>query len=62
MLKGEAEQMIRRICEDQKRQMDDKEIEFLAEVVIKIAGRIVEEAITNMSSSNRPGNKPGFFA
>jgi hypothetical protein len=61
MLKGEAEQMIRRVCEDQKREMDDKEIEFLAEVVLKIASRIVEEAVTNMSS-NRPGGKPGFYA
>lgn len=61
MLKGEAEQMIRRVCEEHKKEMDDKEVEFLAEIVLKIAGRIVEEAVTNMSSS-RPGGKPGFFA
>ena len=61
MLKGEAEQMIRRTVEDQGREpMKDEEVAFLAEIIMKIAGRIVEEAVANWNT-NKPGSRPSFF-
>lgn len=61
MLKGEAEQMIRRSCEEHEKQMTEEEIAFMAEIIMKIASRIVEEAVANWNT-NKPGSKPSFFS
>ena len=61
MLKGEAEQMIRRSCEDSGKQMTEEEISFLAEVILKICSRMLEEALASWSQ-NKPGSRPNFFA
>jgi hypothetical protein len=62
MLKGEAEQMIRRTREEQgKEPMSEEEVSFLADIIMKIASRIVEEAVANWNT-NKPGSKPSFFS
>jgi hypothetical protein len=61
MLKGEAENMIRRTCEENGKEIpSDEEVGFLAEIIMKIASRIVEEAVANWNT-NKPGGKPSYF-
>ena len=57
MLKSEAEQMIRRTLEETGAEMSDEEISLMAQVILKICGRMIEEAL----STFRPGSKASFF-
>lgn len=60
MMKSEAEQMIRRTLEDEGGEMTDEEISRLAQIIMKICGRMIEEAFSSWRPSN-PGGKPNFF-
>ena len=62
MLKSETEQVIRRCMEETNAQFTEEQVQFLAIVLNKICGRIVEEAIASSNSSRRGGSGPGFFA
>lgn len=60
MLKSEAENMIRRVLEETGAQFTDEQVLALAQAIMKISGRIVEEAF----ASFRPGvqgSRPSFF-
>ena len=60
MLKGEAELMIRRSLEENEAELTDEQIKALAEVIMKIAGRMIEEALATWRPGV-PGSKPTFF-
>lgn len=63
MLKSEAERIINKYCDEHKAEFTDEQKTALAEAFIRIASTIVEEALNNVSASNRPGGgKPQFFA
>jgi hypothetical protein len=61
MLKSDAERLVRRSLEENNAQFTDEQITALAEIVMRIAGRIVEEAL----ASYRPGvqgSRPSYFS
>ena len=60
MLKSEAEGMIRRSLEEHGGQFTDEQIKALAEVIMKICGRMIEEALASWRPGV-PGSKPSFF-
>jgi hypothetical protein len=60
MLKSEAELMVRRVAEETGVEFSDEQVSALALIVLKIAGRMLEEALSTFQS-NKPGNKPQFF-
>ena len=61
MLKGEAEQMIRRILEEHPEvTFTDEQITVLAKLVMRISGRQIEEAFATFKP-NTPGSRPTFF-
>ena len=60
MLKSEAELMIRRVAEETGVEFTDEQIAALALIVLKIAGRMIEEAFTSMQTS-KPGQKPQWY-
>lgn len=60
MLRSEAEQMVRRVAEETGVQFTDEQVAALAMIVLKVAGRMIEEALSAYSS-NKPGNKQQFF-
>lgn len=60
MLKSEAELMIRRSLEENEAQLTEEQIKALAEVIMKIAGRMIEEALSSWRPGV-PGSKPTFF-
>jgi hypothetical protein len=60
MLKSEAELMVRRSLEDNEAKLTDEQIKALAEVIMKIAGRMIEEALASWRPGV-PGSRPTFF-
>lgn len=60
MLKSEAEKIFRRNMEDTNAQFSEEQIQCLVAALMKISGRIVEEAL----SSYKPGSggRPTYFA
>jgi hypothetical protein len=60
MLKSEAELMVRRSLEENEAKLTDEQIKALAEVIMKIAGRMIEEALASWRPGV-PGSKPTFF-
>lgn len=63
MLQSEAELMVRRSLEDTPGapELTDEQIQFFAMMVMKIAGRMIEEAVSTMNAG-RPGGKREFFS
>jgi hypothetical protein len=62
MLKSEAEQMIRRVLEDNPGyEMTEEQIAVMAQIIVKIAGRMIEEAVSTMRSG-QPGKPSQFFS
>ena len=62
MLKSEAENMIRRAMEENEaQQLTDEQIKALAEAMMKICGRMIEEALSTWRPGV-PGSKPTFFS
>ena len=60
MLKSEAEGMIRRALEENQAQLTDEQIQALAQVIMKICGRMIEEALSSWRPGV-PGSRPSFF-
>jgi len=60
MLKSEAEHIVRRAMEDAGAEFTDAQIAALAKLVMKIAGRLVEEATASWRA--KPGSHPTFFS
>ena len=60
MLKTEAENAVRRIMEETGAQFTDEQISALVQMIIKICGRMMEEALSSWRP-NVPGSKPNFF-
>ncbi len=60
MLKSDAEHIIRRAMEDTGAEFTDEQIKALAHLVMKISGRLVEEATASWHT--KPGSKPTFFS
>lgn len=60
MLKSQAEQMIRRAMEETGAEFTDQQVEALGVVIMRIAGRLVEEAVASWRP--RPGSRPTFFS
>lgn len=63
MLKTEAEQMIRRTLEESEPpyEMSEEQISAMAQIIMKICGRMIEEAISSWKP-NTQGGKPTFFS
>jgi hypothetical protein len=59
MLKSDSEHIIRRAMEDTGAEFDDKQVEALSIMVMKIAGRLVEEAVAAWKPGR--GGKPSFY-
>lgn len=61
MLKTEAENMIRRTLEESQPpvELSEEQITFFANIIMKIAGRMIEEALSSWRPSS--GGKPTFF-
>ena len=60
MLKSQAEQIIQRALEETGAHFTDEQIAALSIIVMKIAGRLVEEAVATWKP--RPGSRPTFFS
>ncbi|HEY9869712.1 MAG TPA: hypothetical protein V6D08_11145 [Candidatus Obscuribacterales bacterium] len=60
MLKSDAEHIVRRAMEETGAEFTDEQVKALAVLVMKIAGRLVEEATASWRA--RPGSKPTFFS
>lgn len=59
MLKCDAEHIIQRAMEETGAEFTDQQVTAMAVLVMKIAGRLVEEAV---ASWRTPGTKPSFFS
>lgn len=63
MLKSEAEHFVRRGMEETGAQFTEEQIQALSYMVMKIAGRMVEEAMSTIRpSQGGQGGKPHFYA
>ncbi len=62
MLRSEAEVVFRRCMEDTKAEFTEQQIKCIVEAVIKISGRMVEEASASSNRGAGPGRKQGYFA
>lgn len=60
MLKSEAEGIFRRQMEETKAEFTDEQVECIVQALMKICGRMVEEALA--SSSRQSGRRQGYFA
>lgn len=60
MLKSEAEKLFRRQMEETKAEFSDQQVECIVQSMMKICGRMVEEAMASNRSSG--GKRPGYFA
>lgn len=60
MLRSDAELIIRRAIEDTDAEFTEEQIQALSLIVMKIAGRLVEELAA--SWSGKPGSRPMFFS
>ena len=61
MLKSEAEQMVHRALEETGATFTPEQAEALANAILKIAGRLMEEALSSYKPGV-PGSKPNFFS
>jgi hypothetical protein len=59
MLKSDAERIVKRAMEDAGAEFTEEQIVALAQMSMRIAGRIVEEMAASWKP--RPGSKPSFF-
>ncbi len=62
MLKSEAEGIFRRYMEETKAEFTEAQIECIVQSLLKIGGRMVEEALASSSRSSGPGKRQGYFA
>lgn len=62
MLRSEAETVFRRCMEDTKAQFTEEQIKCLVEAVLKISGRMVEEALASSSRGGGQGRRQGYFS
>lgn len=61
MLKSEAEKIFRRAMEETNAQFSDEQVQCIVQAMLKIGGRMVEEAMASNRSTG--GNRrPGYFA
>jgi len=61
MYTSEAENMVRRVLEEHPEvQMSEQQVSVMAKIVLKIAGRMIEEALSQWRPSS--GGKPSFFS
>ena len=60
MLKSEAEQIVRRAMEETEAEFTDEQIRCLGMALLKIAGRIVEEAMASYRPGV-PGSRPSYY-
>jgi hypothetical protein len=60
MLKSEAEQMIRRAVEETEAKFTEEQINCIAQIVMKITGRMIEEALASWRPGV-PGSRPNYF-
>jgi len=60
MIKSEAETMIKRAMEETGAEFTEQQVQALAQATLKIAGRLVEEAIASWRA--KPGSRPMFFS
>lgn len=58
MLKSDAELIVRRAVEDNEAKFTEEQIKALSQMVLKISGRLVEEAMASIGS----GKTGSFFA
>ncbi|MBX9878178.1 MAG: hypothetical protein K2Y22_06925 [Candidatus Obscuribacterales bacterium] len=61
MLKSEAEQMVQRAVEETGATFTPEQTEALAIAILKIAGRLMEEALATFKPGV-PGSKPNFYS
>lgn len=61
MMKSEAEHFVRRSMEETGAQFTEEQVQALAYMIMKITGRMVEEAVYNIKPA-RKGGGPHFFA
>ncbi|MBX9770236.1 MAG: hypothetical protein K2X29_02635 [Candidatus Obscuribacterales bacterium] len=61
MLKSEAEQMVLRVAEETGASFTPEQSEAIATAILKIAGRLIEEALSSYKPGV-PGSKPNFFS
>ena len=60
MLKTEAENFVRSTMEETGAQFTDEQIEAMVITIMKICGRMIEEALSSWRP-NVPGSRPTFF-
>jgi len=60
MMKSEAEGMLRRALEENEAQLTEQQIAALSQAILKICGRVIEEALSSWRPGV-PGSKPSFF-
>ncbi len=60
MLKSDAEHIVRRAIEDTGAEFTDAQVQALAQLTLKIAGRLVEEAVASWKPGS--GSRPFFFS
>jgi len=61
MLKSEAEHFVRRAMEDTGAQFTEEQVLAISQAIMKITGRMVEEAVSTIRPGKQ-GGKPSFFA
>lgn len=61
MLKSEAEQMVQRAAEEAGASFTPEQLEALSTAILRIAGRLVEEALSSFKPGVQ-GSKPSFFS
>lgn len=62
MLRSEAETVMRRCMEDTKAEFTEEQIQCLVTAILKIGGRMVEEALASSSRGSQGGRRQGYFA
>ena len=60
MLRSEAEQMVRRAMEDCEAKFTEEQVAALTQMIMKICGRTIEEALASWRPGV-PGSRPSFF-
>lgn len=62
MLKSESEHILRRSLEEAEAELSEEQIAALSDAILKIAGKVVEEAAANFRPQRPGGSAPGYFA
>ncbi len=62
MMKSEAQHFVVRAMEDTGAQFTDEQVQALAQMIIKITARVVEEVTTELRASSKKGKPPHFYA